>query len=144
MKAIAVLVLAGAMSFSIGSAAKASAPRAQKQPTLGLAGPWKKYFGLGFGKVRPKTVYLGGDATNQVRKIHWTTWGKARAIGHGIALYANSGPVSNYPSAKATIVAYSLGTCGRNHQSAYKRIEWFFPSKGGQFNASVGTPTCAA
>ena len=139
-KASAVLVMAGLTTLPLASVSGAQSAHSPKEPTLGLAGPWKQYFGLGFGLVKPRTIYTGGEATNQVRKIHWDTWGEGRAVGHGKALYANSGPVSGYPSLSATVIAFHLGICGGH--PAYQRFEWYFPSKHQSFNPARSLPTC--
>ena len=51
-------------------------------PTLGIPGPPNSE---GFGEISPDTVFLGGDPTGLVTKVHWQGWGRSTAIGTGSA-----------------------------------------------------------
>ncbi len=92
-------------------------------PTLGLPGPTNS---KGFGGVRPSVVYLGGDPTGLVQRIHWRRWGRPRAIGHGIGWWF---PPDKHTDeghhARARLVAWDLGTCGGHR--AYRKFEWYYP-----------------
>ncbi len=132
---IAALML---MVAGLGAAANAIAqPRASaaSAPTLGL----HTKFTEGFGHVRPRVVSYGGDPTSLVAKVHWSSWGGARAVGHGEADWVWPGwcvacGSTNLP---ATVVAFGLRTCGGH--PAYAHVEWYFPSRGMTFSPHLGT-----
>jgi hypothetical protein len=92
-------------------------------PTLGR--PWAPYQ-IGYGHPHPRTVYNGGDPTGWVRKIRWTGWGRARAVGVGVSTYVWPGTsVVQGTSRGARIVAFHLGTC--RGRPSYNAVTWFFP-----------------
>jgi hypothetical protein len=81
------------------------------QPVLGTTS-----FGApsaqGFGTVKPKTVFLGGDPTGLFKHLSWKQWGKKKATGHGTGFYDPPGkPTAESVKAKVTLVASSLGEC---------------------------------
>lgn len=108
-----------------------------------LAGPWSMNQ-EGYGHVKPKRIFNGGDPTGLVTYIHWLTWGQSKAIGTGMAEWV--GPhqdVAEGTPQHARIVLFQLGSCkGRR---AYDAIEWYFPQHGQHFdlhdyiNACTGT-----
>ena len=55
------------------------------------ADPYYPYGGLkgtkGFGQVKPREIYYGGDETSVVCDIHWKSWGGSVARGTGIGFY---------------------------------------------------------
>jgi hypothetical protein len=90
------------------------------QPVLGTTS-----FGapaaVGFGLVKPKTVFLGGDPTGDFKHLSWQNWGKPKATGHGMGFYDPPGKsVAASVKAKVTLVASSLGECGG--RLAYRRL----------------------
>ena len=60
----------------------ASSAQATEQPIL--AGPWSMDQ-EGYGHVKPKRIFNGGDPTGLVTHIRWLTWGQRKAIGTGMA-----------------------------------------------------------
>ena len=96
-------------------------------PTLGTKGP--PTTGQGWGEVRPSVIYNGGDPTGLVKRIAWSTWGGARAVGHGLGFYiAPDAPdIAHGSFASATVVAFDLGRC--DDKAAYLAVEWYFPGK---------------
>lgn len=101
------------------------------QPPI-LAGPWSSDQ-QGYGQVKPRKIYNGGDPTGLVNHIHWITWGNGRAIGAGSAEYV--GPhqsVAEGTFQNARIVLFQLGRC--HGRRAYDAIEWYFPQHGDHFN----------
>jgi hypothetical protein len=90
--------------------------------------------GRGFGQVKPRRVDYGGDPTSFVSDVKWRSWGGARAVGHGKALWVWPGwcVACGGVELPATVVAFGLTTC-QGH-SAYAYVEWFFPSRGQSFN----------
>lgn len=107
-----------------------SLAQATSVPTLGVGSPQ----GHGFGQVKPGRVDYGGDPTSFVSDVKWTSWGGARAIGHGRALWVWPGwcVACGGVELPATVVAFDKTTC-QGH-SAYSFVEWFFPSRGQSFN----------
>lgn len=103
---------------------------ARSAPTLGVKAP----HGSGFGQVRPSRVDFGGDPTSFVTNVKWSSWGGARAVGHGKALWVWPGwcVACGGVVLPATVVAFGRTTC-QGH-SAYAWVEWFFPSRGQSFN----------
>ncbi len=114
------------LSVSLASATARSAP------TLGVRSSTPN--GSGFGQVRPQKVDFGGDPTSFVTNVKWTSWGGARAVGHGKALWVWPGwcVACGGVVLPATVVAFDRTTC-QGH-SAYAYVEWFFPSRGMSFN----------
>lgn len=105
-----------------------------------LAGPWGSGQ-EGYGRVKPKKIYNGGDPTGIVEHIHWITWGHSHAIGTGVAEYV--GPhqdVAEGTLQRARIVLFQLGSC--HGRSAYNAIEWYFPQHGDRFNAHQYINAC--
>ena len=62
----------------------ASGALASTVPTLGLKQASTNW-GAGFGAIRPSAINFNGDPTSFISKIHWSSWGGSRAVGHGIA-----------------------------------------------------------
>ena len=86
----------------------------------------------GYGHARPRTIFNGGDASGLLTGIHWSTWGRSRAIGTGRGLYV-APDQSNAEGTEepARVVLFALGSCkGRR---AYEAIEWYFPQHGERF-----------
>jgi hypothetical protein len=135
---LAVVAVAGCSATATQAVAPASSSRAQ--PTLGvLTGTF--FDGAGFGQVRPREVYNGGDPTGLVTSITWHGWGGAQAVGTGRSDYV--GP--NQAVAAGTIepvriVAFDLGTCRGRYM--YAAVEWYFPQHGGVFDASQFEDAC--
>jgi hypothetical protein len=110
-------------------------------PTLGRpAGVFAH--GAGFGQVRPKKIFNGGDPTGIVSDITWSSWGGSRAMGTGTSDYV--GPSQSVATGKeehATVVAFKLGTC--HGQLMYQAVEWYFPQHGQKFNPHRYENICA-
>ena len=105
-----------------------------------LAGPWASNQ-QGYGHVRPRTVFNGGDPTGLVTHIHWTSWGRGRATGVGISQYV--GPeqsVAEGTQQTVRVVLFQLGTC--KSKRAYNAIEWYFPGHGQHFDPRTYINAC--
>jgi hypothetical protein len=127
-----MLILVGLTAAShAGAQPRASATSA---PTLGL----HQKFTEGFGRVRPRVVSYGGDPTSLVAKVHWNSWGGARAVGHGEADWVWPGwcVACGSVNLPATVVAFGLRSCGGH--PAYSHVEWYFPSRGMTFSRHLG------
>ena len=48
--------------------------------------------GVGFGEVKPRGIFNGGDPTATVTDITWKSWGGPQAIGTGTGYYAGPRP----------------------------------------------------
>jgi hypothetical protein len=115
----AAAVLTGAASAAV---APIVSPRAYPYYNDGLKGT------KGFGQVKPRTIFYGGDPTGLVCYIHWQSWGGPVARGTGVGLYVGGGIVANGHAAKATVVASKLGTW--KGRPAYNKLTWSFPDHG--------------
>ena len=120
----------------------ASAALAGTVPTLGVK-QVSTNWGAGFGAIRPSAINFNGDPTSFISKIHWSSWGGSRAVGHGIAGFVWPGfaVADGTRYVGATVVAFDRGTC--DGHPAYKREEWYFPEYGETFApASAGWDIC--
>jgi hypothetical protein len=139
LTAAAVVALAGCGS-SASASTVAPQPTAHPVPTLGLL-TGNFVHGSGFGQVKPKEVFNGGDPTGLVTSITWRGWGGAQAVGTGRSDYV--GP--NQAVAAGTlesvrIVAFDLGTCHGRYM--YAAVEWYFPQHGQAFSARQFEDAC--
>jgi hypothetical protein len=123
---VCIATAAVLLSISVADATSRSAP------TLGVKSSTPN--GAGFGQVKPQKVDFGGDPTSFVTGVKWSSWGGARAVGHGRALWVWPGwcVACGGVVLPATVVAFGRTTC-QGH-SAYSYVEWFFPSRGMSFN----------
>jgi hypothetical protein len=97
------------------------------------ADPYYRYGGLkgtkGFGRVKPREIYYGGDPTGLVCRIHWRSWGGRVARGTGVGWYVSgTESVAQGHAAKATVIASKLGKW--KGRPAYTRLKWSFPNHG--------------
>ncbi|MGP8001612.1 MAG: hypothetical protein ACLPKI_30455 [Streptosporangiaceae bacterium] len=124
--------VATASSQPPATAASAATP-ATPAPVLGqLAGVFAQ--GQGFGQAEPPKIFNGGDPTGLVQHIHWTSWGGAQAIGHGMAEWVGPNQtVATGTQKPATVIAFRLGTCGG--KLMYQAVEWYFPGEHQSFSA---------
>jgi hypothetical protein len=123
---LVVVAIVGVAATALGEPSRGPAAHAAKRETPRLGRKWAPYQ-TGYGRVRPHKIFNGGDPTGVVTHIHWTRWGKKRAIGRGHAEYVWPGTTvaGNDGNARAKVVAFHLGRC-RGHRS-YNAISWFFP-----------------
>jgi hypothetical protein len=131
------LITAATLTFLATGVVAASADAAS-EPIL--AGPWSSNQ-EGYGQVKPRRIFNGGDPTGLVTDIHWLTWGRSQAIGTGMAEWV--GPHQDVAGGRpqpARIVLFRLGSCrGRR---AYDAIEWYFPQHGQYFDAHQYINAC--
>jgi len=90
-------------------------------PVLGWKGAFS--FGKGFGAVKPRTVYLGGDPTGLVKSISWPRWGTRGPWGYGTGWCPGSSVASGHPC-QAALRASNLGLC--HGQRAYRKLAFYF------------------
>jgi hypothetical protein len=114
-------------ALSLTVITSASGHESASLPVLGS--PGAAIGGKGFGAVKPRTVYLGGDPTGDFQKLGWHGWGENKSTGYGRGYYPPPGkPVSDAISVPVALHAYSLGTC-KGHL-AYRRLSIFFKYQG--------------
>jgi hypothetical protein len=95
--------------------------------------PYYRFDGVkgtkGFGQVKPRVIYYGGDPTGLVCDIHWHSWGGRVARGTGAGWYISGNQsVAQGHAAIATVIASKLGTW--KGRAAYNRLTWSFPNHG--------------
>jgi hypothetical protein len=125
---IIVIALASVGATIVTTAAEATqhaAPPAvagaSRQPTLGVPGAYGSQ-GRGWGKVKPHTLYNGGDISGLITHIHWTSWGGAET--HGKGKNAIIKPHGGYYRRPVTIklTATKLKVCRSTGKSAYSTL----------------------
>jgi hypothetical protein len=123
MRRLAVFVIVAAVSLlaaAVGTPLAKTTPAPVLGPGNGLPGQ------IGFGHVRPRTIFLGGDPTGLVCRIHWLTWGGRFAIATATALdVVGHQTTAQGKWAPAVIVLSHLGSW--QGRSAYLRYSWSFP-----------------
>jgi hypothetical protein len=117
-----------------GVVALAASALAASEPIVSPnADPYYRYSGLrgtkGFGQVKPREIFYGGDPTGLVCKIRWRSWGGPVARGTGVGWYVSgSQSVSQGHAAIATVTASKPGTW--KGRPAYDRLTWSFSNRG--------------
>lgn len=127
----------GAMgdTSSVHYAGAGTARRLLATPVLGGA-PSQSGGLTGLGEVRPSSVNFGGDGTSYIEDVTWDTWGGPQADGRGTANWAPAnGPLADARPVAARVRAFDLGTC--NGRTAYRKLAWWWPSKGETFASAV-------
>jgi hypothetical protein len=89
--------------------------------------------GVGFGTVKPKEIFNGGDPSGLIQDISWRHWGSSSATGTGKTSIFKPGG-GYYPElVGAQLKASNLGHCTAHGPLAYRRLEAREPSRpGGQ------------
>jgi hypothetical protein len=128
-----LLLVATTSAALVANAAAATAPivspKADPYPTKGS---------VGFGQVKPREIFYGGDPTGLVCRIHWKSWGGSVARGSGVSLYVGSNQsVAQGHGATVNVVASKLGTW--KGRPAYNRLVWSFPNHGRDRAAVCGS-----
>lgn len=134
-RTLTLLLLATSSNvFLVGTALAAIQPIVSPK-----ADPYVRYGGLkgtqGFGRVKPREIYYGGDPTGCVWDIRWRSWGSRVARGTGVGWYVNrKESVAQGHAALAIVIASKLGTW--KGRPAYNRLTWSFPNNGRDRRAS--------
>lgn len=135
-RAVPLLVLI-ALSICLSSAPAASAgtsrstARSASGPiVLGSKSYWAPQ-ARGWGTVKPKTIFNGGDPGGLVSHIRWHHWGRKSAIGWGLtSIFKPTG--GYYPRlVHAELRATDIGHCGGRGPLAYRRLAARVPSHPG-------------
>ena len=124
MRRVGTLVTIAAVLLGVGVTV-AAAGQSSSDPVLGPQ-QYPASDQLGFGQVRPRTIFMGGDPTGLLCRIHWLTWGERFAIGTGTGLDVTGRQTTAEGKwAPAVVVLSHLGSWqGRR---AYLRYGWSFP-----------------
>ena len=69
-------------------------------------------YSMGYGEVRPSTLTSNSMCANVISKIKWTSWGGAKARGHGVFCQSAGAEYRGEPIQRATLVAWDIGICG--------------------------------
>ncbi|HWD73942.1 MAG TPA: hypothetical protein VG371_02305 [Solirubrobacteraceae bacterium] len=87
--------------------------------------------GAGFGTVKPKTIFNGGDPSGLVQDITWSRWGSSTATATGkTSIFKPKG--GYYPGlVRAELRASRLGHCRAHGPLAYTRLEAREPTRPG-------------
>ncbi len=134
MNRLAVFLIVMALSLIGATAASATVPILTGAGASTEFGPSPG--AKGFGQVKPKTIFLGGDPTGLVCRIHWLTWGGRVAVGLGVGwtLTSHESVAEGAPSL-AVVVLSRLGTW--HGRPAYTRWGWEFPEGRNGFHPPV-------
>jgi hypothetical protein len=129
---------AAAFVVVVACAAVVATARGTRRPTPILTGAGETQTSLGFGEVRPREVYLGGDESGAFCGIHWLSWGGQFAIGTGTGWWVpRTGPIAAGHEAPGVIVLHDLGMW--QEAPAYQKLTWYFPQGG---STHGGVPRC--
>lgn len=131
---MALLLLSAASAAGVTDASATAGA-----PVLGAKSAF--HGGKGFGTVKPKVVFLGGDPTGYVSKLAWQHWGQPRAVGYGQGWCPGKSVAAGHYCPAALHVS-SLGTC--HGRRAYQTLAFDFKDNGrwtagSKLNACTGS-----
>jgi hypothetical protein len=114
-------LIAGLVILAFAMVSVSAALAGGGRPLLG----WKRAFpnGQGFGAVKPRTVYLGGDPTGQVSKLRWNRWGSGKTVGYGQGWCPGQSVASGH-YCTTSLHAYDIATC--HGRRAYRMMVFYF------------------
>jgi hypothetical protein len=119
-------MVAGPLTLVATTTASASTPT----PVLGSKAFEPIPDSLGWGTVRPKKIYNGGDPSGSVQSLTWKGWGSKTAYGRGKGfIFKPDG--GYYPTVGVELRASGLGHCGSSSHLAYTHLAIRAPSKPG-------------
>jgi hypothetical protein len=88
-------------------------------------------YGKGWGKVKPKTIFNGGDLNGLIKNVHWKSWGGRVARGHGRnSIFKPQGGYYRHP-VRIKLKAHALGHCPGSSRRAYRKLSVRVPRKPG-------------
>jgi hypothetical protein len=82
--------------------------------------------GAGFGMVKPRHVFLGGDPTGNVTSLSWHNWGRQQSTGFGTGWCPGRSVASGHPCA-VSLHVYALANCHRRR--AYTKMAFYFKTR---------------
>lgn len=87
--------------------------------------------GNGFGTVKPRKIFNGGDPSGLVSNITWSHWGSATATAAGKTSIFKPQGGYYHTLVRAQLKASNLGHCTANGPLAYRRLQIRVPSRPG-------------
>lgn len=85
----------------------------------------------GWGSVKPRVIYNGGDPAGLVSRINWYGWGGPSAIGWGLtSIFKQNGGYYG-KLVRAELRATDIGRCSARGPLAYRRLYAREPSRPG-------------
>ncbi len=116
---------------AVGFALSSTGVGATTSPRVVLGAKAFAPIGVGFGTVKPKEIFNGGDPSGLVQNITWTHWGSSTATATGkTSIFKPHG--GYYPGlVRADLRASRLGHCTAHGPLAYTRLEAREPSRPG-------------
>lgn len=108
-------------------------------PVLGRSGVYQD--SVGFGQMKPRSIFLGGEAESAVVQITWTSWGAAQATGQGTGCYYSGTQLaSECTHEQVTLFAFDRGMCERTFM--YQKLEYVFKTEGETFDPTHAMNVC--
>lgn len=109
----------------------ATAPGATAPVRIVLGAKAFAPMGVGFGTVKPRKIFNGGDPSGLVSNITWSHWGSATTTGFGrTSIFRPQG--GYYPGlVRSELRASRLGRCTAHGPLAYTRLEAREPARPG-------------
>jgi len=120
---VASTLLVVAEGSVVGAAGRAPVLGSKTYEQLGGATGW--------GALKPREIFNGGDPSGQVGSLSWKSWGSPVALGTGKGfVFAPNGGYFPHPLTEQ-LRASGLGRCGAHGPRAYTHLEVRVPSKPG-------------
>lgn len=89
---------------------------------------------MGWGQVKPPTIFNGGVPSGLVRYVRWRSWGQDVAYGRGSGSQYRPGGGYYSKPVRVQFQATRLGRCSGNDRTAYTRLRARIQEKpGGRF-----------
>jgi hypothetical protein len=107
--------------LAIGTVPVSAALAGGGRPVLGWSHAFRN--SQGFGAVKPRTVYLGGDPTGKVSKLRWQRWGNSKTMGRGRGWCPGRSVASGH-YCTASLHLYDLVIC--HGRRAYRMMVFYF------------------
>ncbi len=115
---------------SVDAMSRASMARASGSIVLGSTSYYAPQ-SRGWGTVKPRMIFNGGDPSGLVSGIRWQHWGQTSAIGWGVTAIFK--PAGGYYSklVRAELRATDIGRCTAAGPLAYRRLSIRVPARPG-------------
>lgn len=114
-------------AYDVKDSQDVAPPAGSSSITLGVAPPSGS--SKGYGDAKPGMLDDGGDGSQVVTDVTWSSWGGSSAQGSGTGSYAAPDePLADAKQEPVTLVASDPGQCD-GHQ-AYRKLGYWFPNEG--------------
>lgn len=125
---VAALLVVAAIATPASVSATPTAPT--PTPVIGIPHSFGAH-SQGWGHVRPRVLYNGGDGSGDISLITWSSWGGATARGVGKnSIFSPKGGYYRRP-VNIQLRATDLGPCGTTGQPGYHHLYVREPSRPG-------------